>query len=78
MRKDQMDGAWPEIAQLIHMKWGKLTKKEVDSLKGDLDGLAKKVQQAYGCARGQAEIEYHEFQLSLRPILMPIRNRTTR
>ena len=77
MNSDMNQGKWGEIKNMIQAKWGKFSVAEIDSLKGNIDELATKLQDVYGYARAHAEREYHEFRLSLRPILQPL-TKTTR
>jgi len=74
MKHDAIESRWDEIANLIQTKWGKFSKKEVESMRGNLDDLAGKIQKVYGYARGHAEHECHQFQIALRPLLAPARN----
>ena len=65
---------WSEIKHLIQSRWGKLTDREIESTRLNLEGLVAIVQKAYGYAIQHAEREYHEFRVSLRPILKPLRH----
>jgi uncharacterized protein YjbJ (UPF0337 family) len=51
----------------IQTKWGKFSKRRLESMKGDLGELVDMLQSAYGYTKNRAEREYHEFQLTLRP-----------
>lgn len=75
MNNDLIDGRWSEISEMIHAKWSRFSKKEVESLRLNMDDLVGKIRKTYGYAMGQAEKEYHEFRLALRPILAPVRSR---
>jgi len=56
----------------VQSKWGKLSKHNLQSMKGDLDGLIGMIQRSYGYSKSYAEREYHDFQLSLRSVLHPV------
>lgn len=73
MKNDFADGKWTEIADLIHNRWGKFSKREVASLRNNLDDLSDLIQRVYGHARGHAELECHDFRVGLRPILLAAR-----
>jgi hypothetical protein len=61
-----------DLIEKIRMKWGRFSRSQLQALKGDLDQLIDLIQTVYKCSRSRAELEYHEFQLTLRPV--PIRN----
>ncbi len=78
MQNEILESRWVEIADMIHTKWARFTKKEIESLRGNLDDLTDLIQRVYGYARGHAEHECHQFKLALRPILIPTRNHTSK
>ena len=61
-----------DMINRIQSKWGKFTKHNLASMEGDLDDLVGMLQRSYGYSKSHAEREYHDFQLSLRPILHPV------
>ena len=69
MDNDMIQGRWNEIKSKIRSKWGKISNSDIEKVKNNLDELSTKIQKAYGCAKAQAEREYHEFRLSLRPMM---------
>ena len=71
IENDFFEQHWVEIKNSIRRRWGKFDAKDLDAIKGNIDRLVGRIQSVYGCARAQAEIEYHEFQVSLRPLLQP-------
>lgn len=71
MNDSRFEQHWFEIKHLIAERWKRLSASDVDSLKGNLEDLVARIQAAYGCARARAEMEYHEFRTSLRPLLQP-------
>jgi hypothetical protein len=70
-KEDLFEGHWLEIKNRIRMKWSRLNGTELESLKHNLDCLVARIEASYGCAKARAELEYHEFRLSLRPLLQP-------
>ena len=69
MQNETLQSKWVEIKKRIEAKWGKFSKAEIESVRGNLDDLAVIIQRVYGYARGRAERECHEFQISLRQTL---------
>ena len=51
INRDQVMGKWHEIKGKVTAKWGDLTDDEVMEAKGELEGLAGKLQQKYGGAK---------------------------
>jgi uncharacterized protein YjbJ (UPF0337 family) len=74
MSNELIQASWIEIKRRIQAKWGKLSNSEIESLKDNIDGLSKKLQKVYGYAKAQAEREYHEFRITLRPIKHSVGN----
>lgn len=55
--KDILFGKWHELKGQVRQQWGKLTDDDVTKLSGKTEELAGVLQQRYGYARNQAEIE---------------------
>ena len=72
MDADMIQNRWLEIKNEIHSTWGKFKESDLEGFRGNLEGLVTKLQHVYGYANGQAEREYHEFRVSIRPILRPL------
>jgi hypothetical protein len=64
---------WTEIKERIHCRWRKFSANDIEVVRDDLDELVTIIRKRYGCATSQAETEYHEFRVSLRPLLQPAR-----
>jgi uncharacterized protein YjbJ (UPF0337 family) len=62
---------WIEIKGRIRDRFGKLTEESVESLKGNLDLLAIKLQTTYGYAKEQANKELAVFKLYLDKVIEP-------
>ena len=71
MNNDLVSGHWEQIKNHIQSRWGKFTNHDLEALKHDLDSLSGKIQKVYGYSRAQSEREYHEFRISLLPLLRP-------
>jgi uncharacterized protein YjbJ (UPF0337 family) len=53
----RVEGNWNEFKGKVQQKWGKLTKDDLDVVKGKRTELAGRLQQRYGYAKDQAEKE---------------------
>ena len=60
-----------DMIQKIQSKWEKLNRTQLQNMQGTLDGVVDMLQSSYGYPRSRAEREFHDFQISLRPV--PIR-----
>lgn len=60
---------WIEIRVRIHERWLKFKASDLEGLKENFEKLVDRIQSVYGCARAQAELEFHEFHQSIRPRL---------
>ena len=65
MNKDTFEGNWHEIKGKIKAKWGRLTDHEIDAVKGNIEGLAGRIQKAYGYAKEEAESQFATFKATL-------------
>jgi uncharacterized protein YjbJ (UPF0337 family) len=59
--KDILLGKWHELKGQVRQKWGKLTDDDFARLSGKTEELAGILQQRYGYARAQAEIEINKW-----------------
>ena len=59
--KDILTGKWHELKGQVRQKWGKLTDDDLARLNGKTEELAGVLQQRYGYARAQAEIEINKW-----------------
>lgn len=55
--KDILYGRWQEVKGQVKQKWGKLTDNDLAQLNGKTEELVGILQQRYGYAKVQAEIE---------------------
>ncbi len=56
------------LVNKIQLKWTKLNRLALEKVANDQYGLVKMIQEAYGYSRAHAEREYHDFQITLRPV----------
>jgi len=59
--KDILTGKWHELKGQVRQKWGKLTDDDLARLNGKTEELAGVLQQRYGYARAQADIEINKW-----------------
>ena len=59
--KDILHGKWHELKGQVRQQWGKLTDDDLTRLSGKTEELAGILQQRYGYARAQAEIEINKW-----------------
>jgi uncharacterized protein YjbJ (UPF0337 family) len=62
INSDRTAGAWRQIKGKVKERWGKLTDDEIDQLEGRGERLAGKLQEKYGLARDEAELQAREFR----------------
>ncbi len=61
--QDILFGKWHELKGQVRQQWGKLTDDDLTRLSGKTEELAGVLQQRYGYARAQAEIEINNWLL---------------
>ena len=61
MNWDQIQGNWKQMTGKVKEKWGKLTDDDLTTIAGKRDQLTGLLQQRYGYAKEQAEMELNEF-----------------
>ncbi len=66
---DAIQTRWAQVRDRIRSRWSKFSDAEIDSMRGNLDRLSVLLRKVYGYAEGRTEREYHEFRVSLRPVL---------
>ena len=59
--KDTLFTRWHELKGQVQQKWGKLTNDDLAQLSGKTEELVSVLQQRYGYARVQAEIEINNW-----------------
>jgi uncharacterized protein YjbJ (UPF0337 family) len=67
MNWDQIAGNWKQFKGQVKEKWGKLTDDDLTTSAGKREQIAGLLQQRYGYAKDQAEIELAAFSKALKP-----------
>lgn len=62
MNWDIIKGNWKQFKGKAKSKWGKLTDDQLDTVAGDRDQLAGKIQETYGVSKDEAEDQIKEFE----------------
>jgi len=62
MNWDIIEGKWKQAAGAVKAKWGKLTDDDLKTIAGKRDQLIGKLQEKYGLAKDEAEMELSEFE----------------
>jgi len=65
MNQDIIKGKWSQLSGKLKEKWGKLTDDDVNQLDGHREYLVGKLQERYGIAKDQADVQVKEFERSL-------------
>ena len=65
MNQDIIKGTWSQLSGKLKEKWGKLTDDDVNQLDGHREYLVGKLQERYGIAKDQADVQVNEFERSL-------------
>ncbi len=66
MNWDRVAGEWKQFRGHVKEKWGKLTDDELTTIAGKRDQLAGLLQERYGYAKDQAEMEIDAFAKALK------------
>lgn len=69
MNKDIFAGKWKQFKGDIQTKWGKLTDDDMESINGDIEKLAGKLQESYGLSRDQVERHLEHIKDTSHPAL---------
>ena len=67
MNWDQIQGNWKQMTGQVKEKWGKLTDDDLTTIAGKRDQLSGIIQQRYGYAKEQVEMELDEFTRAMKP-----------
>ncbi|MGE0493868.1 MAG: CsbD family protein [Vulcanimicrobiota bacterium] len=67
MNEDILKGKWSQLKGEVQRQWGKLTKDDLDVIKGDSQKLMGMLQERYGYAKEEAERHYEAFQQAHAP-----------
>ena len=73
MNKTLIQERWIEISNRIHSKWAKMSHRDITGLNENLDALEGKIRALYGFSREHAARDCHDFIVSLRSLLHPVR-----
>jgi len=68
MAWDYIEGKWKEMKGKARERWGKLTDDDLDVVAGKRDQLVGILQQRYGLAKDQIEVQVSEFERSNQPV----------
>ena len=66
MNWDQIAGKWTQVKGEIRQKWGKLTDDDIEVIAGSKDKLVGRIQERYGIAKDQAEMQLDEWAKTVR------------
>jgi uncharacterized protein YjbJ (UPF0337 family) len=66
MNWDIIEGRWKQATGVIKTKWGKLTDDDLKAVAGKRDQLIGKLQEKYGMAKDQAEMQITDFERDYR------------
>jgi uncharacterized protein YjbJ (UPF0337 family) len=64
MNWDQIQGNWKQLTGRAKEQWGKLTDDDLDVVAGRRDQLAGKIQERYGIAKDEAEVQLTAWERS--------------
>ena len=62
MNWDRVEGNWMQLRGKVQENWGKLTKDDLDVIRGKRDQLLGKIQERYGIAQDEAEKQVREWE----------------
>jgi len=66
MNWDQIEGKWSQMKGDVRQKWGKLTNDDVEFMAGSKDKLVGRIQERYGVAKEDAEMQVDEWVKTVR------------
>ena len=66
MNWDQIAGKWTQMKGEVRQKWGKLTDDDMEVIAGSKDKLVGRIQERYGIAKDQAEMQLDEWARTVR------------
>lgn len=61
MNWDQVKGNWKQLKGGIQERWGKLTNDDLDVINGRREKLIGLIQERYGIAKDQAEVQINRY-----------------
>ena len=62
MNSDTLKGQWKQLRGQVQETWGELTEDDLDQVEGREDILEGKLQERYGLAREEAQVQIREFR----------------
>jgi uncharacterized protein YjbJ (UPF0337 family) len=62
MNWNVIKGDWMQFRGLVKERWGKLTDHNLDTIAGERDQLAERLQETYGMHKDQAELQVKAFE----------------
>jgi len=65
MNWDRVQGNWKQFKGKVQSQWGKLTNDKLDTINGQREVLAGKIQEAYGISRDEAEKQIRDWERSV-------------
>jgi uncharacterized protein YjbJ (UPF0337 family) len=63
---DQIQGKWKQFSGSARERWGKLTDDDLQTLTGQKDQLVGRIQERYGIAKAEAEMQADEWSRTLK------------
>jgi uncharacterized protein YjbJ (UPF0337 family) len=61
MNWDQLEGKWKQHKGKVREKWGQLTDRDLDVIRGQREQLVGTIQERYGIAKEAAQEQVDEF-----------------
>ena len=61
MNADVLKGKWLQLKGEARRQWGKLTDDDLDQIEGNSEKMVGKLQERYGYARAEAQLEVDKF-----------------
>jgi uncharacterized protein YjbJ (UPF0337 family) len=62
MNRDTLQGQWKQLQGNVRKQWGKLTDDDIAKIEGDRDKLVGTIQERYGKAKDEAELEVRRWE----------------
>ncbi|MFT3998399.1 MAG: CsbD family protein [Asticcacaulis sp.] len=57
MNRNRIEGAWDQVRGHVQKTWGKLSNDDLDQIEGNRKILSGKIQERYGIAQDEAELQ---------------------
>lgn len=65
MNWDRVEGNWKQFTGKVKEQWGKLTDDDLTEIAGKRDQLVGRIQNRYGIAKDEAEVQLKDFESRL-------------